>query len=201
MNKIDRKDQILNISFRLFLEKGYDQTSTNDIVQAVGIARGTLYHHFKSKEEILDAVIDKQTQRYLAKAKVIAFDTSIPVLSRLLLVIQAMNVQEDSQEFFDYIHQTQNALMHEKTQRIILTQVPAIYYQIILDGIKEGIFQTDYPYQTCEWIVAYANSYLDQKPGDSPYTPNQEVIKSFIYLLQRLLNCPDQDFSYLFTER
>lgn len=201
MNKIDRKDQILTIAFKLFNERGYDQTSTNDIVEAVGIARGTLYHHFKSKEEILDAVIEKHSRAYLAKAKVIAQDTSIPVLRRLLLVTQAMNVQDESQEFFDYIHQTQNALMHEKTQNIILTVVPGIYYQVVLDGIKEGIFQTDYPYQTCEWIVAYVNAYLGQKPGLAPKESGEEDTLSFIYQLQRLLNCPGQDFSFLFSDK
>lgn len=50
--------QILETSQRLFLEKGYEQTTVQDIVDNLdGLSRGAIYHHFKSKEEIVDAVI------------------------------------------------------------------------------------------------------------------------------------------------
>ncbi|MCH5250603.1 MAG: helix-turn-helix transcriptional regulator, partial [Lachnospiraceae bacterium] len=50
----ERKKEILDIAEELFTTKGYDKTSTTDILERVGIARGTMYYHFKSKEEILD---------------------------------------------------------------------------------------------------------------------------------------------------
>ena len=46
----ERKNEILDVAERLFGEKGFDNTSTNDILEEIGIARGTLYYHFKSKE-------------------------------------------------------------------------------------------------------------------------------------------------------
>ena len=55
----ERRKEILDAAEQLFAAKGYDKTSTNDILEKVGIARGTLYYHFKSKEDILDAVIDR----------------------------------------------------------------------------------------------------------------------------------------------
>lgn len=56
-----RKNEILDAAGILFSEKGYDNTSVTDIMNAVGIAKGTLYHHFKSKEDIMDALIKRQT--------------------------------------------------------------------------------------------------------------------------------------------
>ena len=47
----------------LFETKGFDNTSTSDILNEIGIARGTLYYHFKSKEEIPDAMIIRMTKR------------------------------------------------------------------------------------------------------------------------------------------
>ena len=55
----ERKNEILDVAGRLFAQKGYDSTSTNDILEEIGIARGTLYYHFKSKEDILDAMFDR----------------------------------------------------------------------------------------------------------------------------------------------
>lgn len=60
-----RKNEILDAAEHLFVTKGFDKTSTNDILSEVGIARGTLYYHFKSKEEILDALIMRFTQERL----------------------------------------------------------------------------------------------------------------------------------------
>ena len=56
-----RKNEILDAAGILFTEKGYDNTSVTDIMNAVGIAKGTLYHHYKSKEDILNALIKRQT--------------------------------------------------------------------------------------------------------------------------------------------
>ena len=61
----ERKNEILDAAARLFMEKGFDRTSANDILAAVGIAKGTLYYHFKSKEDIMDALIERQTTQIL----------------------------------------------------------------------------------------------------------------------------------------
>ena len=57
----ERKEEILGAAEKLFAAKGFDNTSTGGILDAVGIARGTLYYHFRSKEEILDGVIQRMT--------------------------------------------------------------------------------------------------------------------------------------------
>ena len=53
-------DKILEVSERLFLEKGYDNTTIQNIVDELGgLTKGAVYHHFKSKEEIMDALSAK----------------------------------------------------------------------------------------------------------------------------------------------
>ena len=69
-----RKNEILDAAGILFTEKGYDNTSVTDIMNAVGIAKGTLYHHYKSKEDILNALIKRQTDDIFFSAKKIADD-------------------------------------------------------------------------------------------------------------------------------
>jgi TetR/AcrR family transcriptional repressor of nem operon len=51
------REQIVEAADRLFYEQGYDRTSFADIAKAVAISRGNFYYHFKTKDEILDAVI------------------------------------------------------------------------------------------------------------------------------------------------
>lgn len=58
-NKTTR-DNIIEAADRLFYQQGFEHTSFADIAGAVGISRGNFYHHFKTKDEILDAVIDSR---------------------------------------------------------------------------------------------------------------------------------------------
>ena len=85
----ERKNEILDAAAVLFMKKGFDNTSTNDILDAVGIARGTLYHHFKSKEEVMDALIDRQMEKILSAARQAAADLSVPVAERSIRTITA----------------------------------------------------------------------------------------------------------------
>lgn len=68
----ERKQEILDAAERLFASKGFDNTSISNILEETGIARGTLYYHFKSKEELLDAVIERMIEGMTARAKEIA---------------------------------------------------------------------------------------------------------------------------------
>jgi len=57
MKQPERREQIIEVADRLFYEQGYDHTSFADIAKAVKISRGNFYYHFKTKDEILAAVI------------------------------------------------------------------------------------------------------------------------------------------------
>ncbi|PYB76946.1 TetR/AcrR family transcriptional regulator [Rhizobium wuzhouense] len=60
MGQRDTHDRIVATADDLFYRQGFDHTSFADIASAVGISRGNFYHHFKTKDEILTAVIDKR---------------------------------------------------------------------------------------------------------------------------------------------
>jgi AcrR family transcriptional regulator len=61
----DVKEKILTNGIRLFLANGYVGTSVKDLTDAAGIARGTLYWHFKSKDQVLDAILDKYSEEFI----------------------------------------------------------------------------------------------------------------------------------------
>lgn len=67
----ERKNEILDTAEILFEEKGYDKCSVNDILNRIGIAKGTFYHYFKSKEELLDALIERISAQMIRRAKVV----------------------------------------------------------------------------------------------------------------------------------
>lgn len=183
-----RKNEILDAADELFGQKGFDGTSTNDILEKVGIARGTLYHHFKSKEDIMDALIERYNVRLLGAAQEIAADKSIPVVERIIRVVMALNISGgNSKEIMEHIHKPQNALMHQKIQKVIVNGVPPILAEIIREDIEQGMFNTPFPYECMEMVVIYANAVFD---GDMVTLTNEERFSrmlAFICNVERLL--------------
>ncbi|TKH46201.1 helix-turn-helix transcriptional regulator, partial [Bacillus cereus] len=64
----ERRKEILETAERLFLTKGYTKTTVNDILKEIGIAKGTFYHYFKSKEEVMDEIIMRIIKEDVTKA-------------------------------------------------------------------------------------------------------------------------------------
>ncbi len=182
----ERRNEILDVAERLFGTKGFDGTSTTDMLNEIGIARGTLYYHFKSKEDILDAMIERMTGSLVAKASEIVENKDVPVLQRLTLMM-ALNVNNDlGHEIMEQIHKPQNALMHQKMQERLLAGVNPIVTSLIEEGIAQGICQTDYPAEVAEMTLLYSNTVFDDL-APLGAEERQRKIAAFIYNLERLL--------------
>lgn len=181
-----RRNEILDAAERLFGTKGFDQTSTNDLLAEVGIARGTLYYHFKSKEEILDAMIERISNRLLSKAKAIANDQSLPILVRLTRMMQAMNVSDPvGLEIVEQVHQPQNALLHQKMQEHLVSGLTPLVTKVVKEANAQGICQTDYPKQTVEMLLIYTTSAFDNLMEVSEQERITQI-QALIYNLERL---------------
>jgi len=183
----ERRNEILDAAEKLFGEKGFDGTSTNDILNEVGIARGTLYYHFSSKEDILDAMIERITDRLAANAEAIVKKKEIPVLERLTMTIMSLNINNGlGQEIMKQIHKPQNALMHLKMQERLLTAVNPIVSGLIEEGISDGICSTDYPSEVTEMALLYSNTAFDEL-AELTDEQRKKKIAAFIYNVERLL--------------
>lgn len=161
---------ILDVAFRLFMEKGYENTSIQDIIEHLGgLSKGAIYHHFKSKEDILIAVTDKMTSesnRMLAsirdrsdlngreKMKTI-FKESIsrPVQNDIFTV--APNFHKNPKLLFSLLHDTIDEV------------APNYILPILKQGISDGSIKTDYPEQLAELILLAANVWMNPMIFDS----------------------------------
>ena len=183
----ERKNEILDVAERLFETRGFDSTSTNDILREIGIARGTLYYHFKSKEDILDAVIERMTGKLVERAAEVFAHKEIPVLQRLTGMIQALNADSGlRREIMEQVHKPQNTLMHQKMQERLLAGVNPLITALIEEGMAQGICQTDYPFEVAEMTFLYANTVFDDLAKYSGQQ-RQKKVAAFIYNLERLL--------------
>ena len=185
----ERREEILDAAEKLFAAKGFDNTSTGDILDAVGIARGTLYYHFKSKEDILDGVIGRITNRLMQDAGEIVRKKELPVLERLTKAIMSLNVESKiGYEIMEQVHRPQNALMHQKMQATLLAGINPILTELVEEGIGQGICHTRYPESVVEMTILYANVAFDELnvAGLRP-EQREKKIAGFIYNMERLM--------------
>lgn len=184
----ERRNEILDVAEALFNEQGYDATSTNDILKKIGIARGTLYYHFESKEAIMDGIIDRYNRKVVAGVQSIVGRKEIPVVSRLLMAITSLNVSGSvSEELMTHIHKPQNALMHQKIQQVLFKDITPIFTEIIQSGIDEKIFHTAYPYESVEMLLVYAVTIFDDGTIELTKEEQMQRMIAFAYNVERLL--------------
>ena len=96
MNKTKRK--IFETSMKLFAKKGYDATSIEEITATVGVAKGTLYYHFSSKEEIFNFLVEEGMKllKNSIDIKISKANTSIDKLRAVVLIqIKIITKYED----------------------------------------------------------------------------------------------------------
>jgi len=187
----ERRNEILDAAEELFVTKGYDKTSTNDILDKVKIARGTLYYHFKSKEDILNAMIDRINSSLIARAEAVAKDNNVPIVERIVMTISSLRVNTDiGNEIITLVHKPQNALMHQKMQKSLVEGVLPILTDLVNEGNKEGIFDVKYPKETTEMLILYSTIAFDDDYDESPESSKKRII-AFLINTERLLGAKE----------
>lgn len=155
---------ILDVSFRLFMEKGYEHTSIQDIIDHLGgLSKGAIYHHFGSKEDILMAVMDDITRESNQLLARIRDRTDLTGLDKLRTIFRASilrPVQDDLFTVAPNLHDNPRLLsciLHDTIDEV----APNYIQPIIEQGIADGSIVTDYPAALSELIILAANVWMN----------------------------------------
>lgn len=194
-----KKEQILDMSFSLFLEKGYDNTSISDILSKLDIARGTLYYHFESKEAIMDAIIERTAKKIVEEAKGIVLQKGLSVHEKIFLLFYESSMRRLSggELMIDYLNQPQNALFHEKSNRAFIQKISPILGDIISEGVKEGIFDNAFPYESAELVLAMIMGFMDVPYENTDANDPERRMESLLYNMERMLGAKEGSFAKL----
>lgn len=176
-------EKILEVSKRLFLEKGYDNTTIQDIVNELdGLTKGAVYHHFKSKEEIMHALGDRMF-----------FDNN-PFeavrgrtdLNGLQKIRELLFVNQTDAERTTLNTQSIPIL---KNPRILAAAIDAnlriltpLWFELLEEGRMDGSIQTEYTKELAE-LLPLLNFWLI--PSIYPATA-EELLHKFHFLMEML---------------
>jgi AcrR family transcriptional regulator len=150
-----RRKELIVAAGTLFKEKGCEQTSISDIVKKVGVAQGTFYYYFESKDAVLDAVLDSYLKDQLEPAaRRITENSSLDAMQKLQQVINtSLIIQSGERNLIEFLHSDKNLASHQKyMQKIRRTFIPIIT-NLVEEGIDEGIFKVKYPVETVELML------------------------------------------------
>ncbi len=177
---------ILDVAFRLFMEKGFEHTSIQDIIDNLGgLSKGAIYHHFKSKEDILVAVTEKMTaesNRMLADIRDRSDLSGKEKLKTIFKTSISQSVQNDIFTVAPDFHNNPKllfSLLHDT----IDNAAPNYILPIIRQGISDGSIKTDYPEQLAELILLAANLWMNPMIFDST---EEESCRKFMVFRQML---------------
>lgn len=172
---------ILDVSERLFLEKGYEHTTVQDIIDNLGgLTKGAIYHHFKSKEDILNAVIDRlfKENALSAKWQKIMRSDELSGGEKLKAMFMEAIVDEQEQKFRKMRVNFQK--MPQLLSDLILRQVGDVAHNaiepVLRQGIEDGSMTVPYPKELAEVISILANIWIN--PLVFPMT-NDEMKRKF----------------------
>ena len=160
MKKNERKQELLKIAYNMFLTKGYDNTSIDDIINEAKIAKGTYYYYFESKEATLEEVINMMINEEVESAKgIVNMPISIP--EKLVGVITSLRPKIDEQEIQNTLNKKQNIVMHEKINNRIMEEEIPLLEQIVNEGIQSNIFNCNHIKERIRMLLIMSNELFD----------------------------------------
>ena len=171
----DKKGLILDTLRELFKEGKAGTASVSDIAARAGIAKGLIYYYFRSKEEIMDALVLREYEDVINACDDVVEQSGGNALEKLALLVKTYRGSYVDSSLDEYLHMPQNAAIHQKSLAQILSALSEIISRIIEQGISDGIFVCDYPREYAEIIMSVFTFLLD--PGVFPWGSEQYVLK------------------------
>lgn len=177
---------ILDVAGRLFLEKGYEHTSIQDIIDNLGgLSKGAIYHHFKSKEEILDAVTDRIMVESNWKLARTLERSDLNGIEKLRTLFKSSLCRPAQDEIFHVAPSFYNnpRLLASLLYETIELTAPEFIQPIIMEGIADGSIKAEYPKQLAELISLVANVWINPMIFDDT---EEETYHKFLVFDQML---------------
>lgn len=188
-----RRREIVDAAVELFAAKGYSATTINDILEAVGIAKGTFYHHFTSKEEVMRTVVMQIVDEGIKRADAIADDKSIPAPDRVLAILASQRLEGDEASFVTTLHEAGNAEFHLLSHVGVVNHLTPIIARVIREGIAEGVFDVEHPEEAVSILLTAAFFLTDE--GFEGYTPDMDrMLPALLIAAERLFGAAEGTF-------
>jgi len=140
-----RRAELIDCAQRLFLQKGYERTTINDVIAATALSKGAFYHHFRSKEDLLEAIAARFARQAIEQTAPVSSDTSLDALQRLNLLLAMTREWKgehlpELRAMFTTLLKPDNAVLYHRIVGAVFQAMAPTLTAVIEAGQAEGVF-------------------------------------------------------------
>jgi AcrR family transcriptional regulator len=185
----DKKRELLLIAEKLFIEKGFQQTSVDDILLASGISKGGFYHYFKSKDELLSESINSLLDEVVVMLQKIANDDKLGAKDKLnSFFVEKSRFQSSKHDYAKLL----GAIMQTEVSQYIFyitmsNKFVPLLARIIRQGVDEGVFNVEFPEETADILTRVISSAV-QSPLYYSNLNDAEKHKRYVDSVQSVIS-------------
>ena len=185
-----RKQELLQIAYRMFISRGYENTSVDEIIAEADIAKGTYYYYFETKEQMLEEVIGMMIDQEMEAAGRI-LQAEIPVPQKIIGMISSLRPTQEESPIEGALMQPENIVMHEKIRKKIVEMAVPLLSKVVEEGIGQGIFACDNIAERVRMLLVISSSTFDE----GCYT--ERDIEGFIDMTEKLLGAESGTMGFI----
>jgi AcrR family transcriptional regulator len=192
-----RRGEILAAAGKLFQAQGYQNTPVDAIIREAGVAKGTCYYYFQSKDEVLAALVHQLVLQLVEQGQAIAADTSLPAMEKVRLLLRGQETQVASADVMEELHLPENRELHERINVETILELGPIMAEVVEQGLREGVFHVDDSLETVQFLLAGSQFLMDAGLFDWGPEERARRERAMQVSIERSLGAPAGSFSFL----
>lgn len=198
--KTNKRNLILDSAERLMFVMPDKDITINLIAKEAEIGKGSIYYYFRSKDEIINAVIERCYKKAIHEY-FRAVNNYLTAVEKIKCLFQSMIKKEfhdNQQNFIIALHLNEDILLHNKMKQVAIDEVSPILTEILKQGVAEGSMQTDTPEESAEIIVGVLTFLLDDFSSTIDTHRTYNKLKILANVLETCLHTAEGSFNFLY---
>jgi AcrR family transcriptional regulator len=150
-----RRAEILNAANALFQTRGFADTTVEEIVRSAGVAKGTFYYYFRTKEDVLEAHARTLVEAMAERSRAIAQDPSLGPADKIAAMLaEQRRLAEVNSGVVDDLHRPENRELHDRSNIETVRILGPIFAEVVEEGKRAGIFDVKDALSTVQFVMA-----------------------------------------------
>lgn len=184
----ERKAELINAAEELFNEKGFENTSVDDIIKRVGVAKGLFYYYFSSKEDLIDILTQRMLNEIESSVVAVLEMKNLSATDRFIGLLKSQkDVCLRSEIVIKYFSVSRNKSLHLELERLAHEILVPAFEEIIKQGIEEGTFDTKYPFETSHMLNMMIQAAMYNMRNDPRIEVIERTLEVVQYMTEKLL--------------
>ena len=192
-----RTAEILDVTETFFYARGYHETAISDIVKSIGVAQGTFYYYFKSKEAVLEALINRQISKFLFELEKVVSADGMTTPRKLELFVQTVfhTIHYKDGLLFEFLFNDQHLHLLDKLRRQGKQLVMPLSLRIIEEGEQNKTFTVINSHVAVVFVGGILNCLFDAVYEKLPTALFEQHVKMAIILLEKNVGLPENSLN------